>query len=115
MSTLDERFDFAEWLAGLGHGSTNQRAGDRLREVVTACRESGGKGKLVLTLDVSYDDLADIKPSIKITKPDRKLPGGNYFATDEGELVTQDPRQLSLPATVLPKPRIVKPDSGGAS
>lgn len=98
----DQDFDFAEWLTDISHGTTNQRAGQLLRELVTACAETGAKGKLVLTFNVAVDDgRAEVKPDIKVTKPGKKLPGAHFFATDEGALVTQDPRQLSLPVKTL--------------
>jgi hypothetical protein len=63
-----------------------------------------------MTFDITVDDgRAEIKTGIKVTTPDKKLPGAHFFATDEGSLVTQDPRQLQLPVRQLD----IKPIKGG--
>ncbi len=115
-----EDFNFALWLEELGHGATNTRAGKLLREIVGACEATGKTGKLVLTLTVgAVGGLAEVRPTLKITKPDPALPGGSYFATEEGDLVTEDPRQGKLPLKAIPLAPLRKlnrdDDDGGAS
>jgi hypothetical protein len=95
--TTDD-FDFALWLQEFGHGAANKQAGDQLRQLVNACRETGKAGSLQLTIKVgAADQLAELKASIKTTCPQPSLPGGSYFVTSEGALVTEDPRQQKLP------------------
>lgn len=93
-----EAFDFAEFLAEFGKGATNRVASQRLQEIVKACAETGRKGKIVITLEVgAAGGVAELRAKISVTKPEPQLPGGVYFATDNGGLVEEDPRQLKLP------------------
>ena len=102
MQTPDEDFDFTSFLAEFGHGATNQQAGERMQSLVRACVEHSGKGKLVLTFDVkAADGLAEIKATLKTTEPQPGSASATYYATHTGALVTEDPRQLAMPARVL--------------
>lgn len=104
---VDEDFDFANFLAEFGKGTTNNVAGKRLREVVQACEKNGGKGKLTITFEIGVrGGMAELKAKVDSKRPEPALPGGMYFATDEGALVEEDPRQLKLP---VPKAIDVQP------
>jgi hypothetical protein len=106
----DDESTFTDFLADLGHGAINQQAGDRMRSLVKACVEHGGKGKLVLTVDVKSTGMVEIKASLKTTEPQ---PGGvsaTFFATKTGELRTEDPRQTEMPAKIL-KPTPIRGDA----
>jgi len=107
-------FEFALWLQEFGHGAANKQATDRLRRLITACEETGKTGSLQLTIKVgAQGGLAELKASIKTTEPQPALPGGSYFVTETGALVTEDPRQMSLPKKVLDMAPIR--NKGGAS
>lgn len=93
-----KEFNFAEFFEEFGKGATNRVASERLREVVKACAETGRKGKITITLEVgSAGGVAELRAKISVTKPEPALPGGVYFATQDGALVEEDPRQLKLP------------------
>lgn len=97
-----DAFDFATFLAEFGHGAPNKQASDKLQEIVHACTLTGRKGKLVLTIEVgAAGGIAELRAKISVTKPEAALPGGTYFATETGALVSEDPRQLKLPSKVL--------------
>ena len=94
----DETFNFAEFLAEFGKGATNRVASERMREIVKACTETGRKGKITITLEVgAAGGIAELRAKITVTKPEPALPGGVYFANEDGGLVEEDPRQLKLP------------------
>lgn len=98
----DEDFSFTDFLADFGHGATNQQLRERMQSLVRACTEHSGKGKLVLTFDVKgADGRAEIKASVKTTEPQPGSASATYFATETGALVTQDPKQTSIPARIL--------------
>jgi len=98
----DDEFEFAPWLQEFGHGSANKQATDRLRRLISACVETGKTGSMTIAIKVgSLGGLAELKISIKTTEPQPALPGGAYYVTDSGGLVTEDPKQLSLPKKVL--------------
>jgi hypothetical protein len=106
MKNIDhEEQEFSDFLAEFGHGVTNRTAAQRLREVVQACRETGKKGSVTIKIDVAVSGgLAEIKATVKASRPEGTLPGGMYFATDDGELATEDPRQTKLPLKVIDAP-----------
>jgi hypothetical protein len=111
-----ESLDFSDVIADLGHGAANKQASRLLADLVNACEETGGKGKLVLTISVAANGgLAEIAATAKATIPQPKLPGGTYFKTKTGGLVTEDPRQTTFGARVLTIPGIKRNDDGGAS
>ncbi len=93
-----EAFNFADFLAEFGKGTTNRVASERMREIVKACTETGRKGSITIKLEVgAVGGVAELRAKISVTKPEPALPGGVYFATEEGGLVEEDPRQLRLP------------------
>lgn len=109
-----EAIEFADLIKEFAHGSTNRMATERLREIVKACRETGKKGAIKLTLGVSVNQgIVEVKAQITTTKPEPALPGACYYATDEGGLVDEDPRQLKLPAKVIDAPAQLKTINGG--
>lgn len=114
--TEPEGLDFADVIRDLGHGATNTQASKLLAELVNACEATGGKGKLTLTISVNAPGggLAEIAATAKATVPQPKLPGGTYFKTKTGGLVTEDPRQTTFGAKVLAMPPIKRnTDDGG--
>lgn len=106
--------DFADLIKEFAHGSTNKMATERLREIVKACRETGKKGAIKLTLGVNVQQgIVEIKAAISTTKPEAALPGACFYATDEGGLSDEDPRQLKLPAKIIDAPAQLKTINGG--
>lgn len=114
MSTTNpqgEDFNFADFLAEFGHGSTNRQASEKLKEIVQACRETGCKGSLTIKISVGTsggggNTLAELRAKITVTKPEASLPGSTYYVTDDGALVDEDPRQMKLPGKVLDMPPV---------
>lgn len=94
--------DFAQFVSEFAHGAVNTDISQRLREVIASVRRNGGKGKLVISLDVAIKgEMATIGFKVKTTKPEPEMPGMIYFTTEDGGLATSDPRQLKLPARIL--------------
>jgi hypothetical protein len=101
--------DFAQFVAEFAHGTVNTDLSARLRDVVAAVRRNGGKGKLVITLDVAIkSEMATVAFKVKTTKPEPEMPGGIFFTTEDGALATSDPRQLKLPAKIIEVPSNVR-------
>lgn len=117
MADVDEdAFELADLIRDIGHGATNRLGSARLTEMLKACQATGLSGRI--TLDIAMragpDGIADISVKIKTSKPEAKLPGGAYYVTAAGGLVTEDPKQLKLPAArVLPDAKIVNINNGG--
>lgn len=113
----NEALDLADLIRDLGHGATNRLGTTRLREVLNACRTNPGKKggiDLKIAMVANPDGIVELRASITTKKPEPALPGGAYFADQEGGLVTQDPRQTNLPLPkALPKSNVIKLDNGG--
>jgi molybdopterin converting factor small subunit len=88
-----------------------------LAQLVAAVRDTGGKGKLILTLTVkslSGDDMAlMVVDEIKVTPPKRIVATTVLYATEDNELQRKDPRQPEL--TGLRTPGTVSPIKGSAT
>jgi hypothetical protein len=112
-----QELDFAALLADMGHGASNKIATARLKEVIDACRKNAGKvGGVQITVKIvaNADGIIEMKPVIVVKKPEPGLPGGAYFASASGGVLTEDPRQASLPLPrVLPVPGVVNINNGG--
>jgi hypothetical protein len=113
-SNTDEAHDFADIIKEFAHGSTNKVLTERLKEIVNACRETGAKGAITLKLSVDIKQgIAELKAAISVKKPEPALPGQHFYATDGGELVDEDPRQLKPPSKILDVTTKLKTIDGG--
>lgn len=87
-------------LRSLGHGTFIDEASDALNKLVTAVDETGRAGKLTLTLSIKKATRGSgamvIQDEIKLSMPKQDSRETMLFATPEGNLVTEDPRQQSL-------------------
>lgn len=114
----DERpeLDLADVIRDLAHGATNKQGSGKLTELIKACQATGKKGVLTLKLGIAVDPatkIAQLAAQISTTRPEPTLPGGMYYTTSEGGIVTEDPRQLKLPSVRLPDTKIVNINNGG--
>lgn len=87
-------------LRSLGHGTFIDDASDALNKLVTAVDETGRAGKLTLTLSIKKATRGSgamvVQDEIKLSLPKPDMRETMLFATPEGNLVTEDPRQQSL-------------------
>ena len=91
--------DFSTALAAAHRGDLLDTLDDELREVIDAVRESGKKGKLVVTLSVETSkpgsDIVELEWTSKATAP--KAPRTkSLFYDGDGRLHRDDPRQAKL-------------------
>lgn len=100
--------DFVEVITDLDDGKVNERGTKVLAELVAAVMETGKKGSLVLKLSVSKQGvMALVKADLSARKPEPAVETSIFWATADGELRREDPRQLKLrtvadSATVTP-------------
>ena len=105
----NEPQEFADLIREFAHGTTNEIATKRLREVVAACVAVGGKGSITIKLSINAKQgIASVGASISVKKPEPELPGSSYYTTEDGELRDEDPRQLKLPSKVIDAPSKLK-------
>jgi hypothetical protein len=92
-------FEFAEFVTNLDHGRVNQRLTEELKEVVAAVQETNRVGKLAIVLTVKREAnqavvVVDSKP--QVPRPPHHGTLFHFGLNEEGSLVRDDPRQLSL-------------------
>lgn len=99
---------FSDVLAELAGGDVDVLASDRLGELVAAVDETGGKGKLVITVDVKKSNkMVIVSASMKMTKPEAALDETMFFVDNDGNLSREDPRQMSFQEVPKAPARIV--------
>lgn len=93
-------------LRSLGSGTFIDEASDALNKLVTAVDETGRAGKLTLTLSVKKASRGSgamvVMDEIKLALPKQDSRETMLFATPEGNLVTEDPRQQKLELKSVP-------------
>jgi hypothetical protein len=82
-------------LRDIRKGRVVEAASTELAAVVQAVLDTGKKGALTLKLTVTpqgkNDSVVVVDASISTSIPREKLPGGSFYTTLDGDLLTQDP------------------------
>lgn len=103
---------FSEIVAGLAEGDLDERVTKRLSELAQKVEETGGTGKLTLTLTVKKMNRQVVfKPTFKAQLPEPALDDTMFFVDATGHLTRDDPKQLKLPR-VGREARVVSLDGG---
>jgi hypothetical protein len=92
-------------LRQIAGGTLINNASEQFAELVRAIDEHGGSGKLVLELTVKKATRGGamvITPKITTKKPADAPIEALFFATPEGNLLTDDPRQEKLDLKQVP-------------
>lgn len=81
-------------------GRAVDEASEQLAEVVRAVQATGKAGSVTIKLTVEpkpgEGDAFVIKPEVSAKIPRPKLPDAIFFATDDGDLVREDPNQREM-------------------
>lgn len=87
-------------LAELRRGALSRELTDALHDVITACRDSGKPGEVVLKLKITPQKTHDYEtPQIEVADvinsrtPKRSVMPSRFFLTDDGAPVRRDPNQ----------------------
>lgn len=92
-------------LRHIGGGIFIDTASDKMNELVAAVDSSGKPGKLTIEVKVkkaTRGGAMHITGSVKLTKPAEEPMEAMLFATPEGNLVADDPKQEKLDLKVAP-------------
>lgn len=97
-----ERRPFTAWLLEQRRGGLAADLGEKLAEVAIAVAETGKKGTLSLTLEISPNGQGQVKISDKLAAkpPSADTPEAFFYVDAKGNLTRNDPRQPQLPGTV---------------
>lgn len=98
---------FARAVDEVAYGQLSADLSEELANVVKAVKRTGGKGSLTLTLTVKprgrdsgqVELSGEVKPKI----PQAPVAPSMLFATDEGDLVRDNPAQATLPLNFVNK------------
>lgn len=99
---------FAAVLADLGRAVVIDEAGVQLQQLAATVKETGKKGRLVLTVEIQ--PMKGNEAALMVhAKTDLKLPssepiGGVFFPDQHGNLLREDPRQIAIPLRELNSP-----------
>lgn len=92
--------DFAAFLLEHAKGKSHDELSQALRDLVLAVEETGKSGKITYVVTVKPQERVDgaviVSDKITCALPELDRPQSLFFATDNGELVRHDPRQLSI-------------------
>lgn len=91
---------FAAVLQEIAKGKAHTRLSEALAELVVAVTETEKKGTLTLTLTVEpmkgTTETLTVSANCTLKLPQEQQ-ASVFFATDDGQLVRNDPRQMDLP------------------
>jgi hypothetical protein len=97
---------FSFTLNQLRNGKTQEQLSEKLNEVIQACRDTGQKGAVQLTIIVRPDkgDSGQyfLRPEIKTKKPEFAPSDTLFWGTPEGNLQRTDPAQGNLDLRSVP-------------
>ena len=89
---------FIDAIRVLRYGALSDELTKELQRVVLACADTGRKGTLTLKLSIKPGKAGQLEigdsVSVKLPEPERAV--SLLFATPDGNLQREDPRQLSL-------------------
>ncbi len=88
----------ADTLAQIRYGELNDELAEAMNELVTKVSSTGKTGKLTLTLSLKpgKSGQIEIADDLKVTPPKEERGHTIMFATPEGNLQREDPRQRSI-------------------
>lgn len=91
---------FTDVLRDHRNGKLVDRLSERLVDVVSACQDTGKSGEITLKLkivpDKSDKETFEIIPNVTVKLPERDLPRGLFYATEDGDLLREPPRGGAL-------------------
>lgn len=100
---------FFQALRDLDDGALLKLLDGSLAELVEACRETGGNGRLSLVVEVKKcgrERMVKVKPKVSVSVPRDEPQERILYADESGRLCTEDPAQglldLDLPRRVVP-------------
>ena len=89
---------FTDTLSALRYGTLNDDLSDALHELVTKCDETGKPGELTLKIKLKPGKGGQIEvfDDIQVKAPKDERGSSIMFATPEGNLIREDPRQMNI-------------------
>ena len=100
---------FSSTLNAVGHGDLAGQASASLEELVKSVRETAKSGELTITLKIKPrgrdSGQVEVTGTVKVNAPIADVAPSMFFATENGELLRDNPAQRQLPfGQDMPKP-----------
>ena len=97
---------FNETIDRIGNGQALRELSEALEQVVAAVRGTGKSGSLTFTLKVApaskgSTDVLMVESQVKTKLPEAERGMTIFYATQDNQLVRNDPRQQMLPLRVV--------------
>lgn len=89
---------FNNTLDQIRYGALSDELTEKMTELTRACKETGRVGEITLTLKIKPGQAGQVEllDNVKVKMPEAQRGTTLMFATDDGGLSREDPRQLSL-------------------
>lgn len=96
---------FADVLREVSGGRAYENANARLAEVVAGVLDSRKAGEITLKLKVTPNGDNTVKVTVQTTAkvPEPNIGDSIFFASEDGDLTRDDPRQEKLPLREVPR------------
>lgn len=90
--------NFLEFLQTFRRGDLLAEGDAKLTELVEAIQRTGNGGSFTLKLGFKVNKAGQIEitPDVKLSKPNRALGVGVFYATEDGRLSRRDPQQMDI-------------------
>lgn len=101
MNNTDPGNLFASTLNAVGYGDLAGQASASLEELVKSVRETSKSGEITLTLKIKPrgrdSGQVEVTGTVKLNSPIADVAPSMFFATENGELLRDNPAQRQLP------------------
>lgn len=91
---------FSAWLVEQSNGHTHEELGDGLHDLIARVRDTGKKGSITLIVTVEpmkeNERMLILKDEIRLNLPEHDRKASIFFADGNGNLVRNDPNQMSF-------------------
>jgi hypothetical protein len=109
MNEIASKSEFVVLLTDIRAGSLCHELSDKLNKLVQTVLHTGKKGEITMKLKITPDGIGRVKVS---DESNVKLPVADMgttvlFATEQGQLLANDPRQMEMP--FMPMPMLMRP------
>lgn len=101
---LHDTPDFAEFITDLANGKVSQKLTEKIAEVAAAVEETGKVGEINIKIQIKKEGtVAVVGTEIKTKIPEHPIHGTLFHFGENGTLLREDPKQMTL-KNLDPKP-----------
>lgn len=88
---------FSDLMGTISSGEFDANVTKKLRQLIEAVEETGGSGKLTVTIAVKKEKrMLVVKPGFKATLPELGVDSDMFFVDENSRLTKSDPKQMRI-------------------